>query len=31
MNAVLDIQKKKDLFDLPFKQNELEYWGPTDR
>jgi hypothetical protein len=31
MNAVLDIEKKKELFDLPFKQNELEYWGPTDR
>lgn len=31
MNAVLDIQKKKELFDLPFKQNELEYWGPTNR
>ncbi len=30
MSAVLQIQKKKELFDLPFKQNELEFWGPID-
>lgn len=30
MNTSKAIQEKKDLFDLPFHRDQLEYWGPLD-
>lgn len=30
MGALAGINKKKELFHLPFKEDELEYWGPMN-
>lgn len=30
MNVLKDIQHKKDLFKLPYNQDQLEYWGPVN-